>query len=132
MANRFHWLPTVSPSFPEPLAVNESQARAGRTAQLDWIVKRRKSASHRILAQDGWPDYVFAFHDGETIGPRIWLALRNEPGSRRMHCDGGGDLVGGANGTTLTDLTIHRRVAFLQHRVLPKRHMLPIGAVRFP
>jgi predicted RNA binding protein YcfA (HicA-like mRNA interferase family) len=29
--------------------------------RLGWTVKRQ-SRSHRTLARDGWPDYVFAFH----------------------------------------------------------------------
>jgi predicted RNA binding protein YcfA (HicA-like mRNA interferase family) len=35
---------------------------------IGWHVKRQ-SGSHRILKRDGWPDVVFAFHDGEEIGP---------------------------------------------------------------
>ncbi len=26
---------------------------------------------HRILSRPGWPDFVFAFHDQEELGPRI-------------------------------------------------------------
>jgi len=33
-----------------------------------WIVKSQ-SGSHRTLAMPGRPDYVFAFHDGDEIGP---------------------------------------------------------------
>lgn len=40
---------------------------------LGWRVKRQ-SGSHRTLSREGWPDVVFAFHDGEEIGPRM-LAL---------------------------------------------------------
>jgi predicted RNA binding protein YcfA (HicA-like mRNA interferase family) len=32
-----------------------------------WVVKRQRG-SHRILARPGWPDYLFAFHDGDEIG----------------------------------------------------------------
>ena len=42
--------------------------------RLGWTVKRQ-TGSHRVLARDGWPDYVFAFHDGDEIGPRM-LARR--------------------------------------------------------
>lgn len=38
--------------------------------RIGWRVKRQ-SGSHRVLARDGYPDYVFAFHDGEEIGPRM-------------------------------------------------------------
>ena len=36
--------------------------------KIGWTVQRQ-SGSHRILSRDGWPDFVFAFHDGEEIGP---------------------------------------------------------------
>jgi hypothetical protein len=31
----------------------------------------RLSGSHRTLAREGWPDFVFAFHDGDKIGPKM-------------------------------------------------------------
>lgn len=37
---------------------------------LGWSEKRR-SGSHTVLQREGWPDIVFAFHDGEEIGPRM-------------------------------------------------------------
>ncbi|OGS98730.1 MAG: hypothetical protein A3F73_10680 [Gallionellales bacterium RIFCSPLOWO2_12_FULL_59_22] len=38
--------------------------------RLGWQVKRQ-SGSHKTLSRDGWPDFVFAFHDGDEIGPRM-------------------------------------------------------------
>ena len=38
--------------------------------RIGWTVKRQ-SGSHRTLQRDGWPDVVFAFHDGEEIGPKM-------------------------------------------------------------
>ena len=37
---------------------------------IGWTEKRR-TGSHRVLERQGWPDVVFAFHDGEEIGPRM-------------------------------------------------------------
>jgi predicted RNA binding protein YcfA (HicA-like mRNA interferase family) len=37
---------------------------------LGWNLKRQ-SGFHRTLSREGWPDFVFAFHDSEEIGPRI-------------------------------------------------------------
>ena len=37
---------------------------------LGWRIKRQ-SGSHRTLQREGWPDMVFAFHDGEEIGPKM-------------------------------------------------------------
>jgi predicted RNA binding protein YcfA (HicA-like mRNA interferase family) len=35
-----------------------------------WSIKRQ-TGSHRTLRREGWADYVFAFHDGDEIGPRM-------------------------------------------------------------
>ncbi len=48
--------------------------------KLGWTVKRHKSGSHQILARDGWPNFVFAFHDNETIGPRMLSRLAKHTG----------------------------------------------------
>jgi predicted RNA binding protein YcfA (HicA-like mRNA interferase family) len=44
-----------------------------------WSVKRQ-SGSHRTLAREGWPDFVFAFHDGEEIGPRMLARIAKNTG----------------------------------------------------
>ena len=38
--------------------------------RLGWVIKRQ-SGSHKTLSRTGFPDYVFAFHDGEEIGPKM-------------------------------------------------------------
>jgi len=47
--------------------------------RLGWEEKRR-SGSHRTLSRSGWPDVVFAFHDGEEIGPRMLARLAKVTG----------------------------------------------------
>ena len=37
---------------------------------IGWRVKRQ-SGSYKTLERAGYSDYVFAFHDGEEIGPRM-------------------------------------------------------------
>lgn len=44
-----------------------------------WQVKRQ-SGSHRTLARAGWPDVVFAFHDGEEVGPRMLARIARHTG----------------------------------------------------
>ena len=44
-----------------------------------WTVKRQ-SGSHRVLAKEGYPDFVFAFHDGEEIGPRMLARIGGHTG----------------------------------------------------
>jgi predicted RNA binding protein YcfA (HicA-like mRNA interferase family) len=47
--------------------------------KIGWTVKRQ-SSSHRVLSRAGWADYVFAFHDGEEIGPRMLARIGKKTG----------------------------------------------------
>ena len=47
--------------------------------RIGWSVKRQ-SSSHRILQREGWPDFVFAFHDQEEIGPRMLARIGRQTG----------------------------------------------------
>ena len=46
---------------------------------IGWQVKRQ-SGSHRTLAREGWPDFVFAFHDGDEIGPKMLARIAKHTG----------------------------------------------------
>jgi predicted RNA binding protein YcfA (HicA-like mRNA interferase family) len=46
---------------------------------IGWKAKRQ-SGSHRTLAKHGWPDFVFAFHDNEEIGPRMLARIAKHTG----------------------------------------------------
>jgi predicted RNA binding protein YcfA (HicA-like mRNA interferase family) len=46
-----------------------------------WAIKRT-SGSHRVLARPNSPDFVFAFHDGEEIGPRMLARISKHTGLR--------------------------------------------------
>jgi predicted RNA binding protein YcfA (HicA-like mRNA interferase family) len=48
---------------------------------LGWQLKRQ-SGSHRTLAREGWPNFVFAFHDGEELGPRMLSRIAKHTGLR--------------------------------------------------
>ena len=47
--------------------------------KLGWQVKRQ-TGSHRTLAREGSPDFVFAFHDGEELGPRMLARIAKHTG----------------------------------------------------
>lgn len=47
--------------------------------KLGWQLKRQ-TGSHRTLAREGWPDIVFAFHDGEELGPRMLARIAKHTG----------------------------------------------------
>jgi predicted RNA binding protein YcfA (HicA-like mRNA interferase family) len=44
-----------------------------------WSIKRQRG-SHRTLERPGWPDYVFAFHDGDEVGPRMLARVAKHTG----------------------------------------------------
>jgi len=46
--------------------------------RIGWRVKRQTSGSHKILFREGWPDFVFAFHDREELGPRLPVLPRKQ------------------------------------------------------
>ena len=50
--------------------------------QIGWTVKRTTSGSHRILQRDGWPDYVWSFHEREEIGPVMLARISRKTGLR--------------------------------------------------
>jgi predicted RNA binding protein YcfA (HicA-like mRNA interferase family) len=50
--------------------------------QIGWTIKREAKGSHRILSRPGWPDYVFAFHDRDEIGPRMLGKIGKRTGLR--------------------------------------------------
>ncbi|MEK6664109.1 MAG: type II toxin-antitoxin system HicA family toxin [Pseudomonadota bacterium] len=47
--------------------------------RLGWEIKRQ-SGSHRTLSRPGFPDYVFAFHDAEEIGPKMLARIAKHTG----------------------------------------------------
>ena len=49
--------------------------------RIGWRLKRQ-SGSHRTLSRDGWPDFVFAFHDDEDLGPRMLVRVAKRTGLR--------------------------------------------------
>ena len=48
--------------------------------RLGWSIKRQTGTSHRVLSRAGWPDYVFAFHDHEEVGPRMLARIAKRTG----------------------------------------------------
>jgi predicted RNA binding protein YcfA (HicA-like mRNA interferase family) len=49
--------------------------------RIGWSIKRQRG-SHRTLERPGWPDFVFAFHDREEIGPKMLARIAKRTGLR--------------------------------------------------
>jgi len=46
---------------------------------IGWTI-RRQSGSHRVLAREGWPNFIFAFHDREEVGPKMLARMAKHTG----------------------------------------------------
>jgi len=48
--------------------------------RIGWAIKRQAGTSHRVLSRPGWPDFVFAFHDRDEIGPKMLARIAKHTG----------------------------------------------------
>jgi len=47
--------------------------------RIGWSIKRT-SGSHRTLVRSGFPDFTFAFHDDDEIGPKMMARIAKHTG----------------------------------------------------
>ena len=47
--------------------------------RIGWKLKRQ-SGSHKSLSRSNWPDFIFAFHDDEEIGPKMMARISKHTG----------------------------------------------------
>jgi predicted RNA binding protein YcfA (HicA-like mRNA interferase family) len=59
-------------------AVKAARVRAA-LHRIGWQVKRERG-SHAVLSREGWPDFTWAFHDREEIGPRMLARIHRRTG----------------------------------------------------
>jgi hypothetical protein len=45
----------------------------------EWSITR-SSGARVVLARPGWPDYVFSFHGGDEIGPKMMARIARKTG----------------------------------------------------
>jgi predicted RNA binding protein YcfA (HicA-like mRNA interferase family) len=48
--------------------------------RIGWQIKRQSGTSHKVLEKAGYPNFVFAFHDREEIGPRMLARIGKRTG----------------------------------------------------
>ena len=48
--------------------------------RIGWEIKREAGTSHKVLSKPGSPNYVFAFHDKEEIGPKMLVRISKHTG----------------------------------------------------
>jgi predicted RNA binding protein YcfA (HicA-like mRNA interferase family) len=59
--------------------VTKAKRALAALLRIGWSIKRQ-TGSHRILERSGVEDYVFAFHDGDEIGPRMLARIAQKTG----------------------------------------------------
>ncbi|MEK7406931.1 MAG: type II toxin-antitoxin system HicA family toxin, partial [Acidobacteriota bacterium] len=47
--------------------------------RIGWVFKKQVG-SHRRLQRPGWPNFTFAFHDHEEVGPAALARISKETG----------------------------------------------------
>jgi predicted RNA binding protein YcfA (HicA-like mRNA interferase family) len=47
--------------------------------RIGWTVTRQ-SGSHRVLTRERWSNFVFAFQDGDEIGPKMLARISRRTG----------------------------------------------------
>jgi predicted RNA binding protein YcfA (HicA-like mRNA interferase family) len=64
--------------------MNWSSAKASQVLaallRIGWSIKRESGGSHRVLQRAGWPDFVFAFHSRDEIGPKMLARISKRTG----------------------------------------------------
>ncbi len=48
--------------------------------RIGWEIKRESGTSHKVLSKTGFPNYIFAFHDKEEIGPKMLVRISKHTG----------------------------------------------------
>ena len=48
--------------------------------RIGWSVKRGAKGSQKVLQREGFPDFVWAFHDRVEIGPRMLARIAKRTG----------------------------------------------------
>jgi predicted RNA binding protein YcfA (HicA-like mRNA interferase family) len=51
--------------------------------RIGWKPKTEKGSSHVRLERENFPDYTWAFHDSEEIGPKMLARIAKHTGLRR-------------------------------------------------
>jgi predicted RNA binding protein YcfA (HicA-like mRNA interferase family) len=64
--------------------MNWRSVRAGQLLaallRIGWSIKRETGGSHRVLQRPGWPDFVFAFHASDEVGPKMLSRIAKRTG----------------------------------------------------
>jgi predicted RNA binding protein YcfA (HicA-like mRNA interferase family) len=77
------WAPALTLSHLQTAMSQWRSVKASRLLaallKIGWSIKRQNS-SHKTLERPGYPNYVFAFHDKDEIGPKMLARVAKHTG----------------------------------------------------
>ncbi|MBI2682134.1 MAG: type II toxin-antitoxin system HicA family toxin [Acidobacteriales bacterium] len=66
----------------EPLASAKASRVFRALLRIGWVPKEKKGGSHLQLVRPEWPEYTWAFHDSDEIGPVMMSKIAKHTGLR--------------------------------------------------
>lgn len=48
--------------------------------RIGWTFKRKAKGSHKVLQREGYPTYIWSFHDRDEIGPKMLARISMHTG----------------------------------------------------
>lgn len=67
---------------PSPWRSTKASRVFAALQRIGWTVKREAKGSHKVLQREGFPNYVWSFHDREEIGPKMLARIAKRTGLR--------------------------------------------------
>lgn len=67
---------------PSPWRSTKASRVFAALERTGWTVKRKAKGSHHVMAKEGFPNFVWAFHDRDEIGPKMLARISKRTGLR--------------------------------------------------
>jgi predicted RNA binding protein YcfA (HicA-like mRNA interferase family) len=67
---------------PSPWRSTKASRVYAALERIGWTVKRRGKGSHTVMTREGFPNFIWAFHDRDEIGPKMLARISKSTGLR--------------------------------------------------
>jgi predicted RNA binding protein YcfA (HicA-like mRNA interferase family) len=65
---------------PSPWRSTKASRVFAALQRIGWSVKREAKGSHKVLRREGFPNFIWSFHDREEIGPKMLSRISKKTG----------------------------------------------------